>query len=161
MATSSLSATDRSVGAAGYMTFSYIPTSAGDSSVSVSFSPAFVRMTNPQYSPFQHVNVAVNGAVHIFQLATTEQLAMPLQFTDLPWDVTAAPDDSGDGFLALQNFVRYTLNYHEKTFLMTTPDGQIETCRYMNGLDSFQEATGNTNKVQFWTGALTVWRVIS
>jgi len=161
MATPSGSATDRSVGNAGLLTLSYIDTTGAGNNISVSFVPTLVRMTNPQYSPFQHVNVAVNGSVHIFQLATTEQLAMPVVFTDLPWDSTNIPSSVlTNGFNDLQSFIRYTLNYHENTCILTTPDGQIETVRYMNGMDGFQEATGNTNKVRFWTGTLTFWRVI-
>lgn len=158
----SLSATTQIIGNPGPLIFTCPGSNPGDASVSVSFSPALCRMTQPQYAPAQHVNIAANYSIHVFQLATSEQLILPIQFLDLPWaDTGDDPREPTDGFISLLSFVRWTLNYHASTFSVTTPDGQIEAvCRYMGGIESFTEAEGRSQRAQRWTGNLLIWRVI-
>lgn len=162
MATPSLSSTTQSIGHAGMLTLSFIdPTGAGNFT-SVSFIPTLAKFINPQFSPIQHVNVAVNGSVHIFQLGLNEIFKLNFIFTDLPYSqaVFANTGRFTDGFGDLLSFIRFTLNYHEKTCVATTPDGAIEVVRYMKGIDSFVEATGMTQKVEFYSGQLEFWRKI-
>lgn len=132
-------------------------------SVSVSFHNALCRMTQPQYAPVQHVNIAANFSVHVFQIAASEQLVLPMQFQDLPWsDSPTDLREITDGYISLLSFIRYTLNYHVSTCAITTPDGQIEPlCRYMGGIDSFIEAEGRSQRAHRWTGNLIFWRVIT
>ena len=169
MATPSLSAPGQGVGFAGYCVLSYQdPT--GLNNVAVSFLPTLVRMTQPQYASLQKVNMAINGTVHIFQFATQEPLTWPLDFQDLPYNEQFTPGGGGpvggigrptNGYLDLLSFVRTTLNYSEKTLTIQTPDGQIETVRYLRGIEQFQEAAGQTQRAQFWTGQLVFTRVIT
>lgn len=162
MPTSSLSSTTQSIGNPGYLVLSYAG-GTGGTDVAVSFIPTLARMVNPQYAPLQKINVAVNGSVHVWQYgANLEPLYFPLEFTDLPWsqDVFSATGRHTAGYADLLSFLRYTLNYHEKTCTLLTPDGQLDEVRYMNGIESFREAAGATNKQQFWTGQILFWRVI-
>lgn len=163
MAQNSLSSTTQSVGNPGYLILQFLE--SGGHAISVSFSPALARFVQPRYSPHQKVNIAVNGSVHIFQVAPSEQFELPIIFQDLPFfDVgDGEPGAPTEGYQTLLSFVRTTLNYHENTCLMTTPDGQIETVRYMGGADSFEEASQNNRapKAQRYYGTLTFWRVIT
>ncbi len=131
--------------------------------VSVSFLPTLVKMVQPQYAPLQKINIALNGAIHIFQYGTEETLVWPIDVTDLPYDQQAAQyiGHPTDGFLDLLSFIRSTVNYTAYQFTVLTPDGQIEAVRYLKGIDQFREAAGQTNRAQFWTGQLTLMRVIT
>jgi hypothetical protein len=46
-------------------------------------------------------------------------------------------------------------------FTVLTPDGLIETMRYLKGLAEFREAAGATQRAQFWTGTVVLTRVIA
>ena len=165
MATSSEQSPTQSVGNPGYTILQFLE--SGGHSISVSFAPTLMRFVNPRYSPHQKVNIAANGSVHVFQVATTEMFELPFEIQDLQWFDNNAMENplfpTGDGAESLLSFVRYTLNYHENTFVLTTPDGQIETARYMGGIDSLVEASQNSRsqKREFYTGTLTFWRVIT
>ena len=163
MPQASLSSTTQSIGNPGPLIFTCASSNPGLPVVSVSFHNALCRMIQPQYAPVQHVNVAANYSIHIFQIASAEQLILPIQFQDLPWDDTPTdPREQTDGYRSLLSFIRTTLNYYVSTFSVTTPDGQIEPlCRYMGGVDSFVEAEGRAQRAQRWTGNLTLWRVIT
>ena len=163
MATPSQSSVTQSIGNPGPLILTCYASNVAIPSVSVSFHNALCYMTQPQYAPVQHVNIAVNFSVHVFQVATTEQLVLPVHFQDLPWDDSPNdPREQTDGYMSLLSFIRYTLNYHASTFAVTTPDGQIEpVCRYMGGVESFVEAEGRSQRAQRWTGNLTFWRVIT
>ena len=163
MPQSSLSSTIQMIGNPGPLIFSCAGSNPGLPVVSVSFHNTLSKIVQPQYAPVQHVNVAVNFSLHIFQLSPAEQLVFPVQFLDLPWDDTPAdPRELTDGYRSLLSFIRWTLNYHASTFSVTTPDGQVEpTCRYMGGIESFVEAEGRSQRAQRWTGNLTLWRVIT
>ena len=162
MATPSLSAAGQGIGFPGYLVLSY-QDPLGLNNVAVSFLPTLVQMVNPQYAPLQKINVAINGAIHIFSFGPQELLTWPLDFRDLPYDQQAASriGHPTQTYNDLLSFVRTTLNYSEKTCTALTPDGQIETVRYIRGLDQFHEAAGQTNRAQFWTGQLVFTRVIT
>ncbi len=163
MPQASLSSTTQMIGNPGPLILACAASNAAMPTVSVSFHNALCRVTQPQYAPVQHVNIAANFSVHVFQLASSEQLVFPVQFQDLPWDDMPNEPSSRqtDGYASLLSFIRYTLNYHVSTFAITTPDGQIEPlCRYMGGIDTFVEAEGRSQRAQRWTGNLTFWRVI-
>lgn len=161
MATPSLSSLTQGVGNTGMCVLSWSDP-LGLANVAVSFLPTLVKMTNPQYAPLQKVNMALNGTIHIFQYGTQEPLQWPLEFTDLPYDMQAVAHIGRptEGFLDLLSFVRTTVNYSEKVFTVVSPDGLIETVRYLKGLTDFREAAGQTQRAQFWTGTLVVTRVI-
>ena len=162
MATPSLSSLTQGVGFPGYCVLSWSdPTGLGN--VSVSFLPTLVRMVQPQFTPLQKVNIAIGGQIHVFQYSSNEPLAWPLDITDLPYDTQASqrlPQRTA-GFMDLLSFIRTTVNYSEKVFTVLVPDGQIETVRYLKGLEQFREAAGQTNRAQFWTGQLLVTRIIT
>ena len=162
MAQESLSSLNQSIGNPGPLIFACAASNPGLPTVSVSFHNALSKMVQPQYAPAQHVNIAANFSIHVFQVATAEQLVLPIQFTDLPWDDSPTdPREITDGYRSLLSFIRWTLNYHVSTFSLTTPDGQVEPiCRYMGGIESFVEAEGLSQRAQRWTGNVTIWRVI-
>ena len=163
MAQDSISSTTQEVGNAGMLRLAFYDSTGTRSTISVSFHPGLALFTQPRYQPHQKVNVAVNGSIHVFQLANTEAFELPITFRDLPFfDTPADPREQTDGLQSLFSFVRYTLNYHANICELTTPDGQIETVRYMGGLDSFEEASQNnrSQRAQRYFGTMTFWRVI-
>ena len=164
MAQDSLSSTTQSVGNPGYMILQYLDPSGGGNNISVSFIAPMAKFVQPMYSPHQKVNIAINGGIYTFQLATTEMLEMPLVFQDLPFfDVhVGEPGAPTQGVQSLLSFIRFTLNYHQNTCILTTPDGQIETVRYMGGAESFVEADQQNRapKAQRYVGTVTFWRVV-
>ncbi len=163
MPQSSLSSTLQFIGSPGPLILSCPASNVGEPAVSVSFHNGLCRMTQPQYAPAQHVNIAANFSIHVFQLATSEQLVLPIKFLDLPWDDSPTdPREITDGYASLLSFVRYTLNYHASTFSVTTPDGMVEpVCRYMGGIEGFVEAEGRSERAQRWSGDLLIWRVVT
>lgn len=161
MATPSVSSLTQGVGHTGYCVLSWAdPT--GLANVAVSFLPTLVRMTQPQYAPLQYVNYAMNGGMYVFQYGPQELLTWPLDILDMPYDIQASRfiGHPTDGFVDLLSFIRTTVNYSEKAFTVLTPDGQIETVRYVKGIDQCREAAGQTNRAQFWSGQLTVMRIV-
>ena len=134
----------------------------GLANVSVSFIPTLVKMVQPTYTPLQKTNISLNGTIFIFQYGPQEPLTWPLEFDSLPYDIQQSRriGHTTDGFLDLLSFVRTTVNYSEKPFTVVTPDGLVEQVRYLKGIETFREAAGQTAKAQFWTGTLTVMRII-
>jgi hypothetical protein len=124
-------------------------------------------MVQRVYTPLQVVHVAVAGQFHVFQFSRHEPLQLPVEFEDLPWDdVTDQMIEANGvvrplaGFDSLQRFIRFTLNYHSSVCYIASPDGQIETVRYLGGLDSFREAEGRSQRAMRWTGTLHFGRFI-
>jgi len=156
-----VSVAGQSVGSPGLCVLSWSDP-AGLNPVSVSFLPTLVRIVQHQFTPLQKVNMSINGTVHVFQFGTQEPLKWQLEFVDLPYNNVTARfiGHPTQGFEDLLSFVRQTINYGEKVFTVLHPDGQVETMRYLAGIDQFREAAGQTNKLGFWTGNLTVTRVI-
>lgn len=151
----------QSVGAPAWCIFTWTASTGTGSTVSVSFNPGHARSLQYQLSPLQKVNVAVNGSVKIFQLGTQEVFNLPIEFVDLAWDDNDPAPNGGQGFLALMSFIRYTINYHEETFTLITPDGVQETVRYLGGLDSFREMSGQAQRHNRWNGNIFLTRVIT
>lgn len=162
MATPSGSFPGYGVGNTGYCVLSWADP-LGLANVSVSFLPTLCKIVAPQYSPLQKTNISINGTAHIFIYGTQETLMWPLEVTDLPYDLQASRNigHATDGYHDLLSFVRTTVNYSEKPFTVLSPDGLVEQVRYIKGLESFREAAGMTNKAQFYTGTLTVMRIIA
>ncbi len=162
MAQDSGSAANQSIGNPGPCIFQYPDPSGNGIVTSVSFHPAYVQHVSRMYSPFQKVNLAVNGAMHVFQLANGEQFEIVLEVHDLPMFDAANPVEPTQGLQSLLSFIRYTINYHAKEFTLITPDGLVEQVRYVNGCDSLKEAEfGNTNiskKAQRWAGQFVFLR---
>lgn len=83
-------------------------------------------------------------------------------FVDLPQDDYDSTTQRirTEGYTSLLSFIRTTLNYHQNICTITTPDGFIETMRYVGGIETFQEAVGQVNKQKFWSGTISWDRVI-
>ena len=154
--------TGQAVGAAGMCVLSW-QDPQGLNNVAVSFLPTLVKIVQHQFTPLQKVNLSINGTVHILQYASQEPLQWNLEFVDVPYNTLFSQriGHPTQGFEDLLSFVRTTLNYSEQRFTVLAPDGQVETMRYLRGIEQFREAAGQTNKLGFWTGTLTVTRIIS
>ena len=155
------SAANQSVGAAGYCILKCYTSNDIAQFVSVSFVNTLAKVVQFQFSPIQKVNVAVNGSIHVFQLTDNEPLTIPIEFSDLPYDTSTRSPVATDGYAELLSFVRYTLNYHASTCELTTPDGEVETVRYLGGIESFREAEGRAQKIMRWTGQIQFTRVLT
>lgn len=152
----------QSIGNAGPLILAYIDPTGARATVSVSFIPTYAKMTHPQPSALQVVNVAVGGQIHVYELSRNEPLTWTVEFVELPYlDNDLRQTIPTQGYLALQSFIRYTLSYAMNPCHITSPDGYLETMRYLGGLDSFTEAQGQSQKVQRWNGMLTFGRDIT
>ncbi len=156
----SLSATTQSIGNPGYCVLSWYDPSGTGATVSVSFTPAYVRITQLEYAPFQKINVAVNGKLHVYQLAGNENLVIPTIWHDLSFfDGTTDPRGNyTQGLQSLLSFVRTTLNYYQNSCVLMTPDGFLEHVNYFGGLETFQEASDGQNqspRAQRWAGQIS------
>jgi hypothetical protein len=156
-----LSVAGQAVGSPGYCVLSWADPQ-GRLDASISFLPTLVTITQHQFAPLQKVNMSINGTIHIFQYGTQELLTWDMQCHDLPYDQTTASrlGHSTDAFIDLLSFVRTTLNYSQEMLTVQHPDGMVEQMRYTGGIADFQEAQGQAQRAQFWTGHLTFQRVI-
>lgn len=166
MAQDSLSSTTQSIGNPGVLEMRCLDNTGAGNDVVVTFNPTYARLVQPQYSPFQHTNVAVNGSWFVFQYSSNENLFWPLEFQNLPsLNLLADPREMSMGYLDLLSYVRVTLNYHASTFICTSPDGYIETLRYAGGLESLAESdAGQRNtaqRSQRWAGTINCVRVLA
>lgn len=155
------SSTIQSIGNPGYLVLSW--SSGVGTSVSVSFTPAYVRVPQFEYAPFQKINLSVNGTLHIFELANNESLILPTIWHDLTYfDGTLDPRGNyTQGLQSLLSFIRYTLSYYANSCTILTPDGQIEHVQYWGGADSFREAADGNNmspRAQRWSGEIQWYR---
>ena len=159
----SLSSTTQSIGNAGLLTMVCLDSTGGGNNIELQFNPTYARITNFQYAPFQHVNMSAEGRIHTFQYSENEALTWNIFFQDLPsFSLRNDPREQSDGVIALLDFIRYTLGYHASTTIVTSPDGYIETMRYMDGVASFIEYEGSNRaqRAQRWAGTLTMARVL-
>ena len=124
--------------------------------VSVSFSPALARIVHPQFAPVQRVHAADSGRLHVWQPSVNESLRWDAEFTDLPLDDDAVRQTQG--YQSLRDFVRTTVSYSQQLVLVTSPDGDQETMRYLGGLETFVEASGESRRHLRWTGVLQLVR---
>ena len=161
MAQSFVSSSIQSVGNPGFCIFQFIDPTTSPYVVtsSVSFSNAKAVIYQPMFAPIQRVNLSESGQTFIFQLSTNEELTFDVQFQELPYD--DSPVEQSQGFATLRDFVRFNLNYSQFGVIVTAPDGFIETCRYIKGLESFQEAKGQSQKRQRWAGTMTFRRLFT
>lgn len=144
----------------GQLIFSYIDTATtGELTGSVSFNPALVRLVEPRFSPIQRVSLAESGQVWVFQLSSNVELEMIVDFQDIPTSALSTPVAT-DGYAALQQFLMTTVNWSQRAFTLTDPDGDAFTVRYIAGFDTLKEAGGRTERADRWTGTLTFRRVI-
>lgn len=153
-----VSSITQSIGAPGYFVLSYA--SGPGTSVSVSFTPAYVRCPQFEFSPFQKINLSVNGTLHVFELANNESLILPTIWHDVPFqDGTTDPRGNyTQGLKSLLSFIRYTLSYYMNSCTIMTPDGQIEHVNYYGGCETFQEASDGQNmspKAGRWAGSIS------
>lgn len=155
------SATTQSIGNPGYCVFSWYDSTGGVPNVACSFNPTLCKIVQFAFHPLQHVNTAVGGQTYVFQLSTNEILNINVIFESLPWSDSDVNPEPTAGFESLLSFIRTTINYHEKTFTVLFPDGQVEEVRYMGGLDAFQEAAGRAQRAQRWDGTINLTRNIT
>ena len=166
MAQDSLSSTTQGIGNPGFLEMRCLDSTGAGNDAVVLFNPTYARVVNPQYAAFQHVNISVNGSVHIFEYSSNENLSWPVEFQNLPsTNLLTDPRELSMGYLDLLSFIRYSTNYAQSTFVVTSPDGYIETMRYMNGIDTMAESdAGQRNtaqRAQRWAGVLNFLRVLT
>ena len=126
---------------------------------SVSFTPAYVRVPQFEFAPFQRINLAVSGKLHVFQYSTNENLIIPTIWHDLPYfDQLDDPRLAvTQGLQSLLSFIRYTLNYYANSATLLCPDGQTISVNYFGGAQDFLEASDGQNmspRAQRWSGTL-------
>jgi hypothetical protein len=158
-----LSSVTQHIGDPGYLVLSWA--SGVGTSVSVSFTAAYARVTQFEYAPTQRINLAVSGRLHVFQLTSNESLVLPTIWHDMPFfDGTTDPRGNyTQGLQSLLSFIRYTLNYYANSCTIMCPDGQIEHVQYWGGLEGFQEAGDGQSmspRAQRWSGTLNFHRCL-
>ena len=154
------SSVSQGIGNPGMLVLSW---SSGATSVSVSFTPAYVRCPQFEYAPMQRINLSVNGTLHVYEVATNESLILPTIWHDLGWfDSTDDPrGNQTQGLKSLLSFIRYTLSYYNNSCTIVTPDGFVEHVHYYGGLESFQEGSDGQNispRAQRWGGSISFLR---
>jgi hypothetical protein len=155
------SATGVGVGNPGYCVFSWHDSTGAVGNIALSFNPTLCKIVQFGFHPLQHVNTAVGGQTYVFQLSTNEILNINVIFESLPWQDSDANPEPTAGFESLLSFIRTTINYHQEVFTVLFPDGQVETVRYIGGIDAFQEAGGRAQRAQRWDGTINVTRNIT
>lgn len=166
MAQDSLSSTTQRIGNAGQLVLTCLDTTGGGNNTVVTFSPAYARIVQPIFAPFQRVNMSVEGGFHVFQYSSNEALTWSIEFFNLPsFDALGDPRELSQGYLSLLSFVRYTLGYHASTCQILSPDGFIEpSMRLLGGWETFAEAdAGQKNtaqRAQRWAGILSFGRTL-
>lgn len=165
MAQDSLSSTTQSIGNAGPLSLTCLDATGGGNNVVVQFNATYARIVTPQYAAFQHVNRSLEGGYHIFRYSTNESLFWPIEFANLPsLNLLTDPREQSMGVLDLLSFIRVTLDYSASTCIAVSPDGYIETVRYLDGITSLAEAdAGQRNTAQRalrWAGTINFTRVI-
>lgn len=123
-------------------------------SLSVSFNPALAKMVRPQTTPIQRLHVAESAHSYVYQIHTNEETILNIDFEDIPEEDQAIPESSG--YNSLSFFIQNTLNWSEKTFKFTDPDGDEYNVRYWGGFDNIQEAAGRTQKKGRWSGTIVL-----
>jgi hypothetical protein len=140
-------------------------TGAGNDAL-VRFNPTYARIVQPILSPFQHVNMSLDGGFHVFQYSTNEALTWNIEFQNLPsFDGSTDARELSMGMLDLRSFIRYSLNYHASTCVIYSPDGFIEpSMKYLGGIETLAEAdAGQRNtaqRAQRWAGIISFGRTL-
>jgi hypothetical protein len=142
------------------MIFSYAdPIPPHARSGTVTLNPALAKMVQPRYSPIQKVSIAESGEVWVYQLSSNIELELLIDLMDIPTTSRATPVPH-DGYVQLRTFLQSSVNWSQFPFLFTDPDGDSFTVRYMTGFETLVEAAGRAQKVDSWSGTLTLRRVI-
>lgn len=123
-------------------------------SLQISFNPALARMVRPQRTPQQRLLVAESTHSYVYQIAQLEELLLNIDFEDIPEEDTVSPSTSG--YNSLQTFLIDVLNWSEKQFTFTDPDGDVYFVRYWGGFESIQEASGRSAKKGRWSGQVVL-----
>lgn len=125
----------------------------------VTLNPALAKMVQPRYSPIQKVSIAESGEVWVYQLSSNVELELLVELQDIPTTTRAFPEPH-DGYVQLLAFLQSSVNWSQFPFVVTDPDGDSFSVRYMAGFDSLVEAGGRAQKTDRWTGTLTLRRVV-
>ena len=125
----------------------------------VTLNPALAKMTQPRLSPIQKVSIAESGEVWVYQLSSSVELELTLELMDIPTTTRAFPEPH-DGVTQLAAFLQSSINWSQFPFVITDPDGDSFTVRYMTGFETMVEAAGRAQKVDSWSGTLILRRVI-
>lgn len=144
----------------GQMQFSYIdPIPPGIRSATVTLNPALARMVQPKYFPIQKVSIAESGEVWVYQLSSNVELELIIDLMDIPTTTQSTPAPH-DGYVQLRNFLQSSVNWSQFPFTLTDPQGEIFTVRYITGFDTLTEAGGRAQKLDRWSGTLTLRQAI-
>ena len=123
-------------------------------SATLSFSPALVQMTRPVRSPNQIRHVALGSQSFIYERASATDEELIVEIEDIPTLSQTDANASTAGKDDLSSFIVSSLNWSQRTFTFTDPDGEVFSVFYWGGLDSMEEAAGRSNKRDRWTGTL-------
>ena len=144
----------------GQLILSYIdPSPTQELTATVSFNPALARLVEPRYFPIQRVSIAESGQIWTFQLSSNIELELVIDLMDIPTSALTVPVTT-DGYTKLYAFLVSSVNWSQRAFTLTDPDGDSFSVRYMAGFDTLREAGGRTEKANRWSGNLTLRRVI-
>lgn len=135
-----------------YSTTDFIPVVT-----TLTLNPVYCQIVQPRYMPIQKINIAESGHLWVYELSSAVELELTMDITDLPTSNQTAPLSAG-GYNNLYSFLASTVVWSKNAFTMRTADGDDFVVRYLRGFDSLREASGRTQRADFWTGALTFWR---
>ena len=145
----------------GQLILSYIdPSPTQELTGTVSFTPGLARLVEPRYFPIQRVSIAESGQTWIFQLSSNVELELIVDLMDIPTEALTSPVET-DGYTKLYTFLTTNVNWSQRAFTLTDPDGDSFSVRYIAGFDSLREAGGRTEKANRWSGSLTLRRVVT
>lgn len=145
----------------GQLILSYIdPSPTQELTGTVSFTPGLARLVEPRYFPIQRVSIAESGQTWIFQLSSNVELELIIDLMDIPTEALTSPVET-DGYTKLYTFLTTNVNWSQRAFTLTDPDGDSFSVRYIAGFDSLREAGGRTEKANRWSGSLTLRRVVT
>lgn len=145
----------------GQLILSYIdPSPTQELTGTVSFNPGLARLVEPRYFPIQKVSIAESGQTWIFQLSSNVELELIVDLMDIPTEALTSPVET-DGYTKLYTFLTTNVNWSQRAFTLTDPDGDSFSVRYIAGFDSLREAGGRTEKANRWSGSLTLRRVVT
>ena len=143
-------------------TWSYLdPSPSGLLTTTLVFDPAqSLRLIEPRYSPIQRVSIAESGQVWVFQLSSNIELELILDVLDMPTSRTKPIVQSTDGYLEMYEFLSRVVNWSQRNWTLTDPDGDSFLVKNIRGCETLKEASGRGQRADFWTGSLTLRRVI-
>jgi hypothetical protein len=124
----------------------------------LTFLPGLVQITQPQFRPIQRTNIAESGQLWVYELSSTIELELPVEFLDLP-----TGNSSGNmvcsGYNSLYAFLANTVRWSKNPFVLTDVNTNSYIVRYLRGFESLREATGRAQVADRWSGTITLWRL--